>query len=882
MSNRFFSVHAQRRHAPHWMEILERRELMAYSVLTYHNDPASTGQNLSETVLSPQNVNAGQFGKLHSTPLDGQVYAQPLVVAHVNVTTGASPGIHDVVIAATEHDSVYAIDAANGDVLWHDSFIDPAAGITTLSSADVLSESISPEIGITSTPVVDPTTGTVYVEARTKEVRGGQTHFVHSLHALDLQNGAETLGGPLVLGDTILRAEGSYDYVSGPEVSGGGDGATGGVVPFNAVREHQRTALSLVNGVVYLGFASLGDNGPYHGWILGVDAKSLKLVAAFNATPNGTAGGIWQSGAGITADEQGDLYAVTGNGTFDTALDAGGFPIHGNYGDSILKLAVDPASTPDHPNVNGWGLKVVDYFTPSNQQALSDVDADLGSGGVLLLPDSAGSAAHRRLLVAADKGGSIYVLDRDGLGGFDPSADHVLQEFTEMPHGAYDVPAYYNGAVYYAGAADPVKRFTVSGGAMSVIPDSVSTESIGWGGSTISISAGDAAGIAWAVDPGADQLLAFDAAHLADRLYSSIDAPGGRDALGTAVKFSLPTVANGRVYAGTANSLVIYGLLTAAGASAPRDGQLATVQGVEGLPVGGGALATFSAGAGAEAAGDFHAAIDWGDGSFSSGTVTANGDSYQVSGVHVYLDEGAWPVKITISNPAGALLLQGEAQIVESLLPDGARGSADDRFLSELYADLLGRPIDLEGLNYWRGVLQMSSSRGLVAAALEDANEFREVEVQRLFRRYLGRTAEPAAASYFARALADGETETQIATSLLASTEYFQTRGAGVDSRFLNAIYRDALGRGLDDAGRTFWTQALHAGLPRTELVRLMLDGDEFRRRIVGQLYGELLDRPADPAGEAAFAAWLAAGGRREHVAAALAASDEFFAKTAD
>ncbi len=416
---------------------------------------------------------------------------------------------------------------------------------------------------------------------------------------------------------------------------------------------------------------------------------------------------------------------------------------------------------------------------------------------------------------------------------------------------------------------------------MAVIPDSVSADAIGWGGSTISISADGGTGIAWAIDPGADQLLAFDAANLADRLYSSMDGPGGRDALGTAVKFSVPTIANGRVYAGTANSLVVYGLLAAAGASAPSEGQLATVHGVEGSPVGGGVLATFSAGEGTEAAGDFHAAIDWGDGSFSSGTVAETGGVYQVSGVHAYLEEGSWPVTITVSNPAGALLLQGEAQIVERLLPDGTRGSADDRFLSELYSDLLGRPIDLEGLNYWRGVLQISSSRGIVAAALEETNEFRSVEVQRLFSRYLGRTAEPAADSYFARALAHGETETQIAASLLASTEYFQTRGAGVDSRFLNAIYRDALGRALDDAARTFWTQALQAGLPRTDLVRLMLGSDEFRRRVVGELYGELLDRPADPAGEAAFAGWLAAGGRREQVAAALAASDEFFARAA-
>lgn len=855
--------------------------MLAYSVLTYHNDLASTGQNLSETSLSPQNVNAGQFGKLFAAPLDGQAYAQPLYVANLAITSGAQAGIHDVVFAATEHDSLYAIDAADGTILWKDSFIDPASGVTTIPAADMLSGSISPEVGITSTPVIDPVSGTIYVEARTKEVVGGQAHYVHRLHAIDLGSGVEKFGGPLVLGDTILQGDGSYVYVSGPAVAGTGDGAVGGVVQFNAVREHQRTALSLVNGTIYIGFASLGDNGPYHGWILGVDAHTLTLTAAFNATPNGSAGGIWQSGAGISADADGNLYVVTGNGTFDAALDANGFPIRGDYSDSILKLAADPASSPSHPNANGWGLKVADYFTPSNQQALSNADVDLGSGGVLVLPDAAGSAAHPHLLVAADKGGAIYLLDRDRMGGFDPTGDHVLQELFELPRGGFDVPAYFNGAIYYAGAFDQVKSFAVSAGSLTALPISESAFALGGSGATLSISAGGAAGIAWALDLGSNQLLAFDASNLANQLYGSNDAPGGRDALGEVIKFSVPTIANGRVFAGTGNSLVAYGLLPAGGAVAPGNGELAGLDGVEGSAIGGAALATFAAGSGVEAAGDFHAAIRWGDGSFSAGTVVAVGGGYRVSASHVYADEGVWPVAIVISNPAGSLQLVGQATISERLLPDGTRGLPGDRFLSELYDDLLGRPIDAGGWDYWQGVLNASPGRAPVAGALQNTAEFREAEVQQLFQRYLRRTAEAGAVAFFSQWLAAGARQEQIAEQLLASPEYFQQQGAGVNSRFLNAVYRDVLGRALDDGGRSFWGQALAAGLSRAELAHLVLASGEFQRKVVEDLYAELLERPADATGLAAFAGWLAAGARQEQVAAAIAASDEFFAKVA-
>lgn len=877
----------QRRYASRKFDSLERRDMLSVNVLMYHNDPASTGQNLSETVLTPQNVNAGQFGKLFTTPVDGQVYAQPLYVSNVNITSGPHPGIHNVAVVATEHDSLYAIDASSGEVLWHDSFIDPAAGITAIPHTDLSTNDISPEVGITSTPVIDSATGTIYVEARTKEVIGGQSHYMHKLHAVSIESGAEVLGEPLVLGDTILNADGSYAFVSGPATPGTGDGSTGGIVHFNAVREHQRTALSLVNGVIYLGFASLSDVNPYHGWILGVDAQSMKLVAALNTSPNGAQAGIWQSGGGISSDAQGNLYVATGNGTVDTTLNANGFPINGDYGDSILKIAVDPNSSPTHQNINGWGLKVVDYFTPFNQQALSQADQDLGSGGVLVLPDSAGSAAHPHLLVVAGKEGVIYLLDRDHMGGYDPLTDHVLQEFNGLYGGSYDVPAYFNGMVYYAGRADPVKSFSVSGGSMSVLPTSVSPEKFHWPGAGLSISAhgaNSANGIVWALVTGtknANQLLAFDAANLSDQLYSSAGVPAGRDALGTGVKFSVPTVANGRVYAGTATALVGYGLLPAGAVSPPSNGSLASLSGFEGSPVGGAVLATFSAGSGLEPSSDFQATVNWGDGSISSAEVVAAGGAYQVQASHVYGDEGTWQLTVAISNPGGSIQLTGQAHIAERLLPDGTRGTADDRFLSELYDNLLGRPIDMVGWTYWSGVLNDSQSRATVVQMLESTGEFRHVEVQRLFQHYLGRAADPAALEFFSQKLAAGATQEEIAERLLASHEYFSQRGNGVASGFLNAVYRDVLGRAIDDAARNHWEQALDSGMSRGEFVHLVFSSAEYQSHVVGTLYEELLDRVADPTGSAAFSGWLAAGGRQEQVSAALAASDEFFAKTA-
>jgi hypothetical protein len=553
------------------LELLEAR-LAPAGLLTYHNDNASSGLNTTEPLLTPAGVNAASFGKLFGTSVDGQLYAQPLVVPGVTITTGGSSGVHDVVYAATEHDSVYALDAATGAVLWQDNFLDPAAGVTTVPAADTDSGDLIPEIGITGTPVIDPTTNTLYVVAATKETGSGSTHYVQRLHALDLGSGAEKFGGPAVIADTVFDGT-TYTAVSGPSVPGTGDGSVNGQVPFNALREFQRAALTLSDGTVYVAFASHGDTGPYHGWVLGYDAGTLALTAAFNDTPNGSNGGIWMSGGKVSVDAQGDLYLATGNGTFDSTQGANGFPSQADYGDSVLKLAPDPASSPAQPNANGWGLKVVDYFTPHNQADLDASDKDFGSGGVLLLPDTAGSADHPRLLVVGGKDGTLYLIDRDNLGKFDPSTDHVVQELPQVVSGVLSTPAWFNGKLFvvpaYGGGL--AATFGLADGVLTAAPVAQSADTFDFPGSTPSVSAdGTADGIVWDLDLGTNQLRAYDAGGYGTELYTSAQAANGRDQLDGVVKFTAPAVAGGRVYVGTVDALFGFGVLPA-GAPAPPD-----------------------------------------------------------------------------------------------------------------------------------------------------------------------------------------------------------------------------------------------------------------------------------------------------------------------
>jgi fibronectin type 3 domain-containing protein len=575
-----------------WLEELEARVVPSTNVTAYHQasplpNPPSTigaGVNSNETVLTPANVNSSTFGKLFSTTVDGQVYAQPLYVENVNITTGSNQGSHNVVFVATEHDSLYAIDADTGVVLWQDALLTAEHGgtVTSVPNSAVNSNDIAPEIGITATPVIDASAGTIFVENKTQEVAKDGTHYEHHLYAINLGSG--------IISNEVLIADSIGDnVVSGPAVSGTGAGSSGGVVQFDALRQMERPGLALVGGNIYLAYASHGDNGPYHGWVLGYSESALAPTAVFNANPNGSDDGIWQSGGTLAYETVGGntfLYFETGNGTFDTTLTQSPFtsglmiPNQGDYGDSFVKLEFDgstpaPGSLDAANNANGWGLHVADFFTPMNEGNLSNGDTDLGSGAPLLLPASAGSAAHPNLMVGAGKEGRIYLIDRNNMGGYHGDAagdgnsgsDNVVQETaTGAIDGSLGTPTFFNGALYYVGGyGDQARTFTIANAVMSGSSVTQSADSYQFPGSTPTIST-DPSGnnaVVWDIaGPGTNQLRAYDASKgYSSEIYTSAQAGGGRDALGSAVKFTVPTVADGEVFIGTTNSVVAYGLL---------------------------------------------------------------------------------------------------------------------------------------------------------------------------------------------------------------------------------------------------------------------------------------------------------------------------------
>ncbi|MDB5389402.1 MAG: hypothetical protein JWM11_5048 [Planctomycetaceae bacterium] len=595
-------------------EALECRLLLSVDVLTFHNDTASTGVNSGETQLGPNNVKVGSFGKLFATPVDGQVYAQPLVQtgltigAGPNTTIGVDGTTHDVVFVATEHDSLYAIDGsvAGGSVLWKRSFTDLTSGqvgtqpgsninnpqnateIATLSSDEVGTGDISPEIGITGTPVIDPSTNTLYLVVKTREVIGGNVHYVQRLHAIDVTNGTDKTV-PYLIGDTTdgnLNNTQIYCY-------GTGDGnvtdpyhATGQpVVQFNALREAERGALSLVDGKIYVEWASHGDNGPYHGWVAMWDISHLtttdfELKGVLNTTPNGGLAGIWQGGGRLVFEANGSaFYFETGNGPGghgNPVLNAQGFPVDGDYYESLVKVVADPTTNSKNQNKNGWGLKVDDYFAPYNQVDLDNADADFGSSGATLLPDSASIPGHPHLMVVSGKEGKIYLVDRDNLGKYDPNNDHVLNSIPNgsgqntppvQISGSLSSAAYFNGKIYWtSGYSGTANAYVINpNGTLSVTSQTSATFGYLPGSESIS-SNGNTAGIVWVMDRQTNRLRAYDANTFATELWDSGQKGGGADNLGSVVKFAVPTVANGEVYVGTTNSLVVYGLTPPANA----------------------------------------------------------------------------------------------------------------------------------------------------------------------------------------------------------------------------------------------------------------------------------------------------------------------------
>lgn len=478
-------------------------------VFTYHNNLSRDGVNSQEYALNTSTVKAATFGKRFACAIDASAYAQPLWVA--NVAIGG--GIHNVLIAATVHDTVYAFDAdvSPCKTYWSQSLL--ASGETWVNNTDVgRSTDLAPDIGIVGTPVIDPTTNTIYVVSKSKN--GAAIH--QRLHALSLIDGSEKFNGPQEIAFT----------------SNG--------ISFSPLSQNQRAGLALLNGVVYIAYASHGDVPTYYGWILGYNAATLAQVAVFNDDPGVGFGGIWMSGGAPSADSSNNLYVITGNGDFDGVT---------LFGDSFLKL-----STP--------ALTVSSFFAPSDQAMLNSTDIDMGSGGATLLIDQP-SGPVKHLVIGGGKEGTLFLLNRDSLGGNTSNDAGAVQSFS-VGNRIFSTPAFWQNTLYLAPITDHLKTyaFNTSTGKFTTDPASLSSGTFGFPGSTPSISSqGTSNGIVWATERGTGPsvLHAYDATNLGTELWNS--ANSSADQAGQAVKFTVPTVANGKVYVGTVGEISVYGLL---------------------------------------------------------------------------------------------------------------------------------------------------------------------------------------------------------------------------------------------------------------------------------------------------------------------------------
>ncbi len=507
----------------------------APDVTTYHDDVARDGLNAQETILTPSNVNSTQFGKIGFDTVDGRVDAEPLYLANVAVGTVQ----HNMLYVATEHDSVYAFDADTGAQVWKTSIL--PSGETPSDNRGC--SQVSPEIGISSTPVIDRqqgANGTLFAVGMSKDA-GGTYH--QRLYALDVALGAQAAGSPVEIAATY---------------PGTGENSSGGNVVFDAKQYKQRAALLLLNGNIYMGWSSHCDIQPYTGWVMAYSESTHKQTQVLNLTPNGSEGSVWMAGDGLAADSDANLYFLDANGTFDTTVDVNGFPTMGDYGNGFIELST-----------NGV-LSVADYFEPYNTVSESSADQDLGSGGAVVLPDQADAlGAVHHLVVGAGKDSIIYLADRDNMGKFNSggsSNSNIYQTISGQLAGqVFSTPAFFNGVLYYGAVGDSLKAFPIINAKLATTPSSQSAATFAYPGTTPAVSSNGATnGIVWAVESGTSSLAvlhAYDSTNLGHELYNSGQAANGRDSFGNGNKFITPTVVNGKVYVGTSAGVAVFGLL---------------------------------------------------------------------------------------------------------------------------------------------------------------------------------------------------------------------------------------------------------------------------------------------------------------------------------
>ena len=518
-----------------WLFLSSTVVMAQVAVPTYHNDNYRSGSNSQETVLTVSNVRTQSFGKRATFAVQGFVYAQPLYVP--GLTIGGTS--HNVLFIATEHDQVYAFDVTSGQQLWHTNLLASLGFryvISPVSSGDVNCGDMVPEIGISGTPAIDATSGTMYLVAKTKQYDTVThiTSFYQTLHALDIKTGQDKLA-PVRITATS---------------PGNGTGSVGGILTFDPLVEGQRSALLVLRGQVVIAWASHCDLGSYHGYVMSFSESNLARTGLYVDTPNGYEGGFWGGGAGPAADSGGSIYATTGNGGFDGGTD---------FGDSVLRLAWLSV---------GGSISLRDYFTPWNQHTLDQNDSDFGSGGALLLPDQPGTP-YPHLLIQVGKEGTIDLVNRDNMGHFHAGNDsQIVQTIPYAIGGIWGAPAFWNNTAYFGGSNDHLRAFAFDPHAqqLSTGSTSASPEYFNFPGSTPSVSSnGTNNGIVWIIENdtyggGNAVLRAYDATNLGTELYNSEQNPN-RDRVGLAVKFTVPTIADGSVYVGAENQVVKYGLL---------------------------------------------------------------------------------------------------------------------------------------------------------------------------------------------------------------------------------------------------------------------------------------------------------------------------------
>jgi hypothetical protein len=502
----------------------------AQNVLTYRFNNARTGLDDQETTLTTSNVNMKTFGKLFIIPVDGHVDAEPLYLSKVTIAGGT----HNVLIVVSEEDLVYAFDADTGVQYWK---------VSTLLSGETVSDDrgcnqVTPVIGITSTPVISRPSGSngvIYLVATSKDSSG---NYYQRLHALAVGTGDELYNGP-------VEITGKYP--------GTGDNSTDGYVIFDPAQYVERSGLLLLNNTVYLTWASHCDNRPYTGWVMGYDATTLAQTSVIDVTPNGDMGAVWGSGAGLTADENGNIFFLDANGVFDTTLNSSGFPSEGDYGNAFIRLSTTS------------GLKVADYWEMFDQKVENCCDLDLGSGGALLLPVMKESSGASVLLAAgAGKDSNLYLVNRESMGKFNLTSNKIYQELVgALPGGMWNSPAYCCGMLFYGPVGSPILAFQFDKAKLSTTPVAESSESFGFPGATMVVSSNDSQNsILWAVQStNPAELHAYIPSTLTE-LYNTNQASGGRDHFGAGNKYAAPTVANGKVYVPTTNGVGVLGLLS--------------------------------------------------------------------------------------------------------------------------------------------------------------------------------------------------------------------------------------------------------------------------------------------------------------------------------